>query len=100
MSIKIDTLAMVHRTTKVIHLYEILIESLCRNLRLMERCLLHQINKPEQENLSIFLPEPFHFFIDNLGHFITRFYAKGQEETTLGIYLLIMCVCVHNKYRN
>lgn len=75
---------MVHRELKVIHLYEILIESLCRNLRLMERCLLQQIEKPTPERVSIYLPEPFHFSPEICGHFITRFYAKGEQENLLG----------------
>lgn len=85
--LKIDALALVHRSTKVIHLYEILIESMCRNLRMLESCLLKQI-KPDVENSSIFLPEPFHFHLENCGHFITRFYAKGEGENSLGKEML------------
>lgn len=74
---------MVHRSTKVINLYEILIESLCRNLRLFERCLLHQIEAGNADFVSLHTPEPFHFYLDNCGHFITRFYAKSEQEKNL-----------------
>lgn len=92
---KVDTLAMVHRETKVIHLYEILIEGLCRNLRLMERCLLQQIEKSEPDNVVIYLPEPFHFYPEVCGHFITRFYAKGEQEDILGKYFFITFTSFH-----
>lgn len=87
MSLKIDAVAMVHRKTKVLNLYEILIECLCRNLRMIEQCLLMQMNdekdKKDGDTLCVTLPEPFHFMPDDCGHLITRFYAKGDSEKQL-----------------
>lgn len=86
-TLKIDAVAMVHRSTKVLNMYEILIESLCRNLRLVERNILSQMTKNKGKTngdvLSVSMPEPFHFMPEKCGHFITRFYPKNSLECHL-----------------
>lgn len=92
-TLKIDAMAMVHRSTKVLNMYEILIESLCRNLRLVERNILSQMTKNKGKTngdvLSVSMPEPFHFMPEKCGHFITRFYPKNSLECHLGYYQLL-----------
>lgn len=89
---------MVHRSTKVLNMYEILIESLCRNLRLVERSILSQMTKNKGKTngdiLSVSMPEPFHFMPDICGHFITRFYPKNSVESHLGNYHLLFDITV------
>lgn len=71
---------MVHKDTKVIKLYEILVESSVRNLRLLESILLKKL-EGEQE---LSLPEIFHFYPDACDHFLTRIYLKNDDEKSLG----------------
>lgn len=74
--IKIDTLAALHIGTSNIALYDILVESLCRTLRLIEENVLDQLKHHEQ--LSI--PSTFHFKPENFGHFYTCIYADSIAD--------------------
>ncbi|XP_070502317.1 probable Ufm1-specific protease 2 [Chironomus tepperi] len=71
--IKIDTIAALHINTKTIALYDILVESLCRTLRLVEENVLEQTDK-------ISVPSTFHFKPDNFGHFYTCIYADSIPD--------------------
>lgn len=73
---------MVQRETKLVKLYEILLESSIRNLRLFESSFLTQIQKIQNcDNISV--PEVYHFFPEPCGHFFTRIYFKNDEEDLL-----------------
>ncbi|KOB77192.1 Uncharacterized protein OBRU01_04511 [Operophtera brumata] len=45
MPLRIDTLAMIHRSTKLLDLYTVLVEAACRSLRLLESVLLEQLGE-------------------------------------------------------
>lgn len=76
--LKIDALSMVHRQRKISGLYEILVESAIRNLRLIENSILENLNR------TISQPEVFHFYPKECGHFITIVYLKKDDEKSLG----------------
>lgn len=76
-NLPIDSLCLVHRERKVSQLYGMLVDTLCRSLRLFERCLSHKT-----EALSS--PKPFHFAPPKLGHFFTVIYQSGDDDENLG----------------
>ncbi|CRK96594.1 CLUMA_CG009866, isoform A [Clunio marinus] len=74
--ITIDAIAAVHITTKALGLYDILIESLCRTLRLIEENLLDQL--VECDELAV--PLTYHFKPDNFGHYYTCIYPQSIPD--------------------
>ncbi|XP_012285599.1 ufm1-specific protease 2 [Orussus abietinus] len=82
-NLKIDALALVNRDADAAHLYAILVESICRNLKLIERSFETQI---DEDNDCIKLPEPLHFRPSSLGHFLTLAYPVGTDEEELREY--------------
>lgn len=86
MHLKIDTLSMIYRETKVINVYNILIESLCRSLKLNEQNLLNQLEAHHESgddlpNITPKLPIPYHFIPNECGAFITVVYPNKVSET-------------------
>lgn len=79
-AIRVDTLSMIHRQTKITKLYEILIESVVRYLKLFEIKFLNVI-KDDMETCS--KPETFHFYPDGCGHFLTQIYLNKTSEKEL-----------------
>lgn len=75
-NVAIDTLSMVNRQVKIANLYEILVESTVRNLRLLENTILDSLDEVTQ-------PEVFHFYPEEIGHFFTKIYLKGHNEEEL-----------------
>lgn len=73
---------MVHTHTSVGKLYEILVESSVRYLRLLEATLLKKLGS-EDIQFDISLPEVFHFFPETCDHFITTVYCSGDSEKAL-----------------
>ncbi|XP_044256013.1 ufm1-specific protease 2 [Tribolium madens] len=78
--VSIDSLSMVNRQTKIANLYEILVESAVRNLRLLESSILYKL---QNEDEKITPPEVYHFYPDDCGHFVTKIYLKGDSEDVL-----------------
>lgn len=76
-SLPIDVLCLVYNKRKVSELYAILVDALCRSLRLFERCL-SQSSKP------LTPPRPYHFVPSNFGHFFTMVYQDGFSDSDLG----------------
>jgi Ufm1-specific protease 2 len=74
--ITIDAIAALHITTNTLALYDILVESLCRTLRLIEDNIHEQLQQSDE--LSI--PESFHFKPDNFGHFYTCVYQQSTPD--------------------
>ncbi|XP_063710149.1 probable Ufm1-specific protease 2 [Culicoides brevitarsis] len=75
--IAVDALSMLNVNTKLSSLYEILVESLCRILRLTERNLLTQL-KTSGKDLNA--PIMYHFKPEELGHFFTCIYRAGVSD--------------------
>lgn len=81
----IDSLAMIHRHTRVTHLYEILLECAIRYLKLFEKKLINHIIET-QDFTKISQLETFHFYSSEFGHFLTRLYPKNKTEESLSKY--------------
>lgn len=79
--INIDAIAALHITTNTLAIYDILVESLCRTLRLIEDNILEQLQQSDE--LSV--PESFHFKPENFGHFYTCVYPQSipDDDETL-----------------
>lgn len=78
LDLKIDSLSLVGHNITLAGLYEILVESICRNLKLTGDSLQRQV---EVEGLSLSLPEPLHFKPLNFGHLLTLVYPIGILAT-------------------
>lgn len=68
----IDALCMVHYERKASELYNILVDSLCRSLRLLERNLSRGQQPPT-------MPKAYHFLPLNLCHFFTIVYSQKSD---------------------
>ncbi|XP_001602901.1 ufm1-specific protease 2 [Nasonia vitripennis] len=77
-SLKIDALSLVGHNITMAQLYEILVESICRNLRLVGSSFENQL---AVEDVSLRLPEPLHFKPLNFGHLITLVYPIGMSAS-------------------
>ncbi|KAF3428350.1 hypothetical protein E2986_03151 [Frieseomelitta varia] len=73
----IDTLSLVNLNVSSADLYGILVESMCRNIKLIEKCFENQLQKSET---SIKLPLPIHFKPQGFGHLITVVYPSGYSD--------------------
>ncbi|XP_051169272.1 ufm1-specific protease 2 [Leptopilina boulardi] len=81
-NLKIDALSLVERNTTLSRLYEVLVESVCRNLRLIGKSFEEQI---ENNTSKMKLPIPMHFKPTDFGHLMTIAYlaestAKENSE--------------------
>ncbi|XP_072941777.1 probable Ufm1-specific protease 2 [Epargyreus clarus] len=84
MPLRVDTLAMIHRSTKLSELYTVLVEATCRSLRLLETVLLEQIGQEGiGDGAGLRLPETFHYLPPELGHFLTRIVPKGIPDESM-----------------
>ncbi|CAH1635227.1 unnamed protein product [Spodoptera littoralis] len=84
MPLRIDTLAMIHRNTKLLDLYTVLVEAACRSLRLLESVLLEQLGQEGiGDGAGLRLPETFHFLPQEIGHFITRVVPKAIPDESM-----------------
>jgi hypothetical protein len=84
-TVSIDALAMVPRQTKIANLYEIIVESAVRNLRLLENTI---VDKFERLQNKISQPEVFHFYPEDCGHFVTKIYLKNDDDESLCNYYI------------
>lgn len=75
--ITIDAVAVLHSTTNTLALYDILVESLCRTLRLIEENMLEQLQL--DDDFSI--PESFHYKPAKFGHFYTCIYPNAIPDS-------------------
>jgi hypothetical protein len=82
--IEVDAISMVHRNSKVVHLYTVLVNSLWRNLKLIENSFLEQISNSVGSTLVVSTPEPYHFLPRECGHFVTVVYPKKKRDFELG----------------
>ncbi|XP_061705861.1 probable Ufm1-specific protease 2 isoform X2 [Cydia pomonella] len=84
MPLRIDTLAIIHRNTKLLELYTVLVEAACRSLKLLESVLLEQLGQEGiGDGAGLRLPETFHFIPDELGHFVTRIVPKDIPDESM-----------------
>ncbi|CAK1551837.1 unnamed protein product [Leptosia nina] len=84
MPLRIDTLAMIHRNTKLSELYNVLVEATCRSLKLLESILIEQLGQEGiGDGAGLRLPETFHYMPPTVGHFITRIVPKGIPDESM-----------------
>lgn len=78
--LQLDSLAMLHRHTAAIALYDILIESVCRSIRMIERSVIEQ--KFLQRVGDFGVPKTFTFLPKDLGHFFSCVYFSkcGDDD--------------------
>ncbi|XP_078042731.1 UFM1 specific peptidase 2 [Augochlora pura] len=76
-NLPIDTLSLVNVNVSSADLHGILVESMCRNIKLIEKCFDNQLKQPEQ---STKLPISIHFKPQALGHLFTVIYPKGNTD--------------------
>nr|XP_033330959.1 ufm1-specific protease 2 [Megalopta genalis] len=106
-NLPIDTLSLVNLDVSSADLHGILVESMCRNIKLIEKCFDDQLKQPEQ---STKLPISIHFKPQGLGHLFTVVYPKGNtdKETvpyrevlhkTLALEMTRPCFCYGNAVR-
>lgn len=74
--IRVDQMSLLCNTTELVHLYDILVESVCRYLRLVESCLLSE--RDEFQRVSV--PQPYHFLLPEFGHYLTCVYPKAVDD--------------------
>lgn len=74
--LSVDCLSMLHTDTKFSQLYDILVESIIRILRLTERILLVQLKFSRE----LATPVMYHFKPEELGHFFTCIYPDGIAD--------------------
>ncbi|XP_066592304.1 ufm1-specific protease 2 isoform X2 [Prorops nasuta] len=72
--LNIDTISLVSCNIAASELYDILIESVCRNIKLVEQFFNEQL---QEENSEIRLPQFLHFKPEGCGHLITLLYPYG-----------------------
>ncbi|CAL7945048.1 unnamed protein product [Xylocopa violacea] len=73
----IDTLSLVNINVSSMDLYGILVESMCRNIKLVERWFENQFQRSES---SIKLSIPIHFKPQGFGHLLTVVYPSGYTD--------------------
>lgn len=76
--LQIDGLAILYKETPVVGLYDILIESLCRSIRLIEINAVDQ--KIFSRNGDVGVPETYTFLPKELGHFFSCVYFTGNKD--------------------
>lgn len=75
--LEVEAMAILCKSTKVGRLYDVLIESICRSLRLFEHSMIEQL---EKENGQLMAPQAFHFFPQEFGHFISICFLEGLSD--------------------
>nr|XP_029731839.1 probable Ufm1-specific protease 2 [Aedes albopictus] len=73
--LQVDVLSMLHKETKAVLCYDVLVESMCRSLRLLEHSFLEQFEQFSQMSVS----KCYHMYPDGLGHFWTCVYPVGDS---------------------
>ncbi|XP_034936264.1 ufm1-specific protease 2-like [Chelonus insularis] len=78
-NLNIDTLSLIGHNITATQVYSILVESVCRSLRLIERSIMEQIN----ENKNVLrVPEVLHFKLPSFDHLFTIAYSDISSEKT------------------
>lgn len=78
-SLNLDSLVMFQKSKTEKHLYNALVDSVCRILKLIKHSFFIYENTP---------PEIYHFYPSYLGHFVTLVYPSNVSDDDLSTYLL------------
>lgn len=79
--LQIDSLAVLHKNTKALGLYDILIESVCRSIRLIEKSVANQKSLTNINDMGV--PKTFNFKPRELGHFFSCVYLTNSVDEGL-----------------
>ncbi|XP_044580582.1 ufm1-specific protease 2-like [Cotesia glomerata] len=75
-NLKIDSLALIGHNQTAPQIYSILVESVCRSLRLIERSIILSSNN------TVKIPEMMHFKLPHCDHLVSIAYADTSAEKT------------------
>lgn len=80
--LELEAMAMLCKKTKLLRLYDVLIESICRSLRLFEQCLTERLNEQETAASETLLlsPRSYHFYPQEFGHFLSCAYLEQLSD--------------------
>uniref|UniRef100_A0A1I8N7C5 Probable Ufm1-specific protease 2 n=1 Tax=Musca domestica TaxID=7370 RepID=A0A1I8N7C5_MUSDO len=76
--VELEPMAILNKSTKLSRLYDILIESICRALRLCEQSITENLEENERKILKV--PKTYNFFPREFGHFISCCYLEGVSD--------------------
>lgn len=76
--LQIDSLAVLHKNTKALGLYDILIESVCRSIRLIEKSVANNNFLTKINDVGV--PKTFNFKPRELGHFLSCVYLTNSVD--------------------
>lgn len=95
--LQLDSLAVLHRTTPAIALYDILIESVCRSIRMIERSIVEQKYLQRIDDMGV--PKTYTFVPNGVGHFFSAVYfSKCSDDGKRGrinFCTLIQNTCIY-----
>ncbi|XP_044748570.1 ufm1-specific protease 2-like [Coccinella septempunctata] len=74
--VKIDVLSLISKQTSLIRLYAILVESILKNLKAYHLTLLKNLTEKD----ALVVPECYHFYPINCGHFISVWMPTGVDQ--------------------
>ncbi|EDV40183.1 uncharacterized protein Dana_GF24081 [Drosophila ananassae] len=82
-TLEIEAMAILCRKTKLLRLYDVLIESICRALRLFELSLVEHLTETETGKLLV--PRSYHFYPQEFGHFVSCAYLEdlGDDDPNM-----------------
>ncbi|XP_077293156.1 UFM1 specific peptidase 2 isoform X2 [Arctopsyche grandis] len=79
--INIDVLTLAHLSTKLVPLYNVLLESACKSLRLLEQNLLEQLGQEGiGDGAGLKIPDTFHFLPENCGYFFSQIIPREVTD--------------------
>ncbi|KAH8307421.1 hypothetical protein KR044_011707, partial [Drosophila immigrans] len=84
--LELEAMAILCKKTKLLRLYDVLIESICRSLRLFEQCLSERLTEQESATAAKLLaPRSYHFYPQEFGHFLSCAYLEdlGDDEPSV-----------------
>ncbi|ALC44715.1 CG16979 [Drosophila busckii] len=79
--LELEAMAILCKKTRLLRLYDVLIESICRALRLFEQCLVERLTDSDQQSAKKFLaPRSYHFYPQEFGHFLSCAYLETVND--------------------
>ncbi|XP_013116667.1 probable Ufm1-specific protease 2 [Stomoxys calcitrans] len=76
--VELEPMAILNKNIKVSRLYDILIESICRSLRLCEQSISESLEESQSNKLRV--PKVYNFYPKEFGHFISCCYLDNISD--------------------
>ncbi|XP_068148526.1 probable Ufm1-specific protease 2 [Drosophila tropicalis] len=77
--LEVEAMAILCKKTKMLRLYDVLIESICRALRLFEQSLNEYLQESESGG-KLLVPKSYHFYPQEFGHFLSCAYLEDLKD--------------------